>query len=85
MSMEYIRKTYGVPAKRGGRIRFTDTHKVVWNCTIKSARGAYLMVLVDDRVPGYRGRKKLHPTWHVEYLTPKVMCTPSGASLRTTG
>ena len=25
-------------------------------------------VLVDDRVPGYRGRLLLHPTWQVEYL-----------------
>lgn len=75
MSMEYIRKTYGVPAKRGGRVKFTDVHRTVWNCTIKSARGGYLMVLADDRVAGYRGRMKLHPTWNVEYM-------PSNAEVR---
>jgi hypothetical protein len=65
MSLDYIRRTYGVPA----------------NCTIKSARGAHLRVLVDDRVPGYRGRLLLHPTWQVEYIkTPNdAVCggTPS--------
>lgn len=70
MSLEYIRKTYGVPARRGGRVRFTDVHRTVWNCTIKSAKGAYLMVLADDPVPGNQGRKKLHPTWNIEYLPP---------------
>jgi len=66
--MEYIRRAYGVPAKRGGRIRFTDSHGTIFNCTIKSARNGRLRVLVDDRVPGYRGRMDLHPTWQVEYL-----------------
>lgn len=68
MSMEYIRRTYNVPAKRGARIRYTDAQGVVFNCTITSARGAHLLALVDDRVPGYRGRLQLHPTWNVEYL-----------------
>ena len=66
--MEYIRRTYGVPAKRGGRLIYTDSYRVAFHCTIKSARGGYLMVLVDDRIPSYRGRMKLHPTWNVEYL-----------------
>ena len=26
------------------------------------------LMLVDDRVPGYRGRLLLHPTWQIEYL-----------------
>lgn len=68
MSLAYIRETYRVPAKRGGRVRYTDSQGAVFNCTIKSARGAHLRVLVDDRVPGYRGRLTLHPTWNVEYL-----------------
>ncbi len=29
---------------------------------------AAMKVLVDDRVPGYRGRMKLHPTWNIEYV-----------------
>ena len=69
MSMEYIRCFYGVPAKRGGRIIYTDSDGVKFHCTIKSATSSgHLKVLVDDRVPGYRGRMKLHPTWNVEYL-----------------
>ena len=68
MSLEYIRKTYGVPAKRGGRVRYTDGDGAIWNGRITSARGAHLRVLVDDRVPGYRGRLLLHPTWQIEYL-----------------
>lgn len=69
MSMEYIRKTYGVPAKRGGRLIYTDCNGVKFHCTITSATNSgHIKVLVDDRVPGYRGRMKLHPTWNVEYL-----------------
>lgn len=69
MSMNHIRKTYGVPAQRGGRLIYTDSSGVKFFCTIKSATNSgHLKVLVDDRVPGYRGRMKLHPTWHIEYL-----------------
>lgn len=68
MSMATIRKQYGVPAMRGGRVCFTDTEGHKFFCTIKSARDGHLRVLVDDRVPGYRGRMLLHPTWNVEYL-----------------
>ena len=68
MSLEWIRKTYSVPAKRGCRVRYTDGYGVIWNGRITSARNGYLRVLVDDRVPSYRGRLLLHPTWQVEYL-----------------
>lgn len=70
MSMEWIRRNYGVPAKRGGRVRFLGY--VAWpeslpapTCegTITSA-SHYLRVRMDD------GRRVLlHPTWKVEYLT----------------
>lgn len=68
MSLEYIRQTYKVPARRGQRIRYTDERGTVWNGRITSANGARLRVLVDDRVPGYRGRIVLHPTWNIEYI-----------------
>lgn len=68
MSMDYIRRTYGVPAGRGVRVHYTDDQGYVFHGTITSARGSYLRVLVDGRVPGYRGRMTLHPTWRVEYL-----------------
>lgn len=69
MSMEYIRRAYGVPAKRGGRIKYTGNPHSVCFGRITSARNGRLRVLLDDRVPGYRGRVTLHPTWEIEYLT----------------
>lgn len=76
MSLQYIRKTYCVPAKRGMRIRYTDGSGVVWNGTITSAKDTFLRVLVDDRVPGYRGRLILHPTESIEYIQePQGLCT----------
>lgn len=68
MSLPYIRRTYGVPASRGMRVRYTDGAGVIWNGTITSAKGPHLRVLVDDRVPGYRGRLILHPTDNIEYI-----------------
>ena len=76
MSLEYIRRTYGVPARRGMRVRYTDGDGVIWNGAITSAKGPHLRVLVDDRVPGYRGRLILNvgydagklPTAHAEAL-----------------
>ena len=67
MSMEYIRKTYGVPAKRGGRIEFTDLYGAKWRGVIRSASDARLIVRLD----GLRINSILHPTWNVQYLTQK--------------
>ena len=78
MSLEYIRRTYGVPARRGMRVRYTDGDGVIWNGTIKSAKGPHLRVLVDDRVPGYRGRLILHPTDNVEYIQDATKPVPNG-------
>jgi len=69
VSMEWIRKNYGVPAKRGGRIRYTDNHGDKWEGTITAARGPYLLV----HIPGWHlQRARLHPTWNVEYLDAKI-------------
>lgn len=78
MSLPYIRRTYSVPAKRGMRVRYTDGGGVVWNGTIKSAKGPHLRVLVDDRVPGYRGRLILHPTDKLEYIQAADNPVPNG-------
>jgi hypothetical protein len=66
--LKYIRDYYHVPAFRGARVEFTDHYKTKWTGKITSSNGAYLRILVDDRVDGYRGRKILHPTWNVRYL-----------------
>ena len=61
MSMAYIRRTYGVPVKRGARIRFD--YADYGEGVITSAPGPHLRVrFADGRV------RKIHPTWHVTYL-----------------
>ncbi len=62
MSMEYIRKHYNVPAKRGGKVRFFFGGQ--WNTgTIKSAN--HRLIIAPDQYP--RNRLIFHPT-DVEYL-----------------
>lgn len=68
MSMEHVRRAYGVPAKRGGRIVYDGDGGVPRVGTIMSASGAYLRVHFEGEPP--KQRHTLHPTWHVEYLTP---------------
>lgn len=63
MTMEYIRKTYHVPAKRGGRVRYTGGPTPI-DGTITSASGPYIRVRLDDRKMTVR----LHPTWEVQYI-----------------
>lgn len=63
MSMKFILFHYDVPAKRGGRVRYSGGDKVREG-TIKSAKGAHLMVRLDGDVSAL----KLHPTWMIEYL-----------------
>jgi len=61
MSMEYIRKFYSVPAKRGGKVRFFNGN---WHTgTIKSAN--HSLKVAPDEYP--RNRLIFHPT-DVEYL-----------------
>lgn len=59
MSLEYIRKTYNVPAFRGTRVRIYRQPGV-----ITGSYGAYLRVVLD----GEKRRRKYHPTDQVEYL-----------------
>ena len=71
MSMDYIRKAYGVPAKRGGRIRYTgkdnpELGTIVWASTHLHVRmDSTKMILI------------FHPTWQIEYLGPTSPPTPS--------
>lgn len=67
MSMQRIRDYYGVPAKRGGSIKFTDGDGVQYKCKIRSAFQDRLKVAVDGIHTG-RQYWLLHPTWNVEYL-----------------
>lgn len=65
MSMEWIRRTYNVPAKRGGRIKFTgNIGREPLIGTISGSRNGYLRVTFDDEAR----TRTLHPTWEVEYF-----------------
>jgi hypothetical protein len=63
MSMVYIRETYKVPAKRGGRVEYTGTGAPQLG-TIRSANGAHLMIQLD----GETSARKYHPMWCMRYL-----------------
>lgn len=56
---EYVRTTYGVPAKRGGRVTVDGRPGV-----ITGFRHGKLRV----RFVGLRYAIPAHPTWRVEYL-----------------
>lgn len=61
--MEYIRDTYGVPAKRGGRIEYTYPSPSRQG-TIIGSSGAKLRIRLDgDAHAGY-----YHPTWELKLL-----------------
>lgn len=64
MSLDYIRKTYSVPAKRGGRVEYTGADAPSQYGTIKSASGPHLMILLD----GSKHAMPFHPTWGLRYL-----------------
>lgn len=62
--MEYVRKTYGVPAKRGGRVRYHGNGSAVTG-TIRSAKNGRLNIQLD----GDNHATPFHPTWKLEYLS----------------
>ncbi len=67
MSLGYIRQTYGVPAQRGGRVKYTGDCTRRGNPrfgTITGAQGAHLRIRMD----GDAFAQPYHPTWELEYL-----------------
>ena len=64
MSMDYIRRTYGVPAKRGGRVTYAGSADgVAREGTIAGASDQYLSIRLD----GDQRPSRLHPTWELTY------------------
>ena len=64
MSMEYIRKTYGVPAKRGARVKHLTTSGVLRFGEVKGSCGPYLRIkMLGDKRSGL-----YHPTWNLVFL-----------------
>ena len=69
MSMDYIRRTYSVPARRGARIAYTGSPLLGRALgTIVGSRGGYLRVKMDDGHP--KSLITMHPTSCVEYIEP---------------
>lgn len=65
MSIDWIRKQYGVPAKVGGRVEYTGG-KTPQIGTITGARGGHLRIKLD----GDFSSNPYHPTWELRYLDP---------------
>ncbi|MGN6539097.1 MAG: hypothetical protein ACTHKQ_25650 [Mesorhizobium sp.] len=63
--MEYIRKTYNVPAKRGGRVIYTGGKTPEYG-TITSARNGRLYIRLDGMK--YTHPLPFHPTYELRYL-----------------
>lgn len=61
--MEYVRKRYGVPAKRGGRVVYTGAGLRELG-TIRSASNGRLNIQLD----GNEFVMPFHPAWELEYL-----------------
>ena len=67
MSMDYIRKAYGVPAKRGMRVEYTGESDPVFG-TIVGSDGHYLRIKID----GWTYIGSFHPTDRIIYPTDKT-------------
>lgn len=63
MSIEYIRNTYGVDARRGGRVIYSGGPQPTQG-TITGTDGAHLLIRLDGR----EHSDPFHPTWKLEYL-----------------
>jgi hypothetical protein len=62
--MEYIRKAYGVPAKRGGKVKIiTSRNGIEFDGVITGSRGARLRISINKRRSGL-----YHPTDNIIYL-----------------
>lgn len=63
MSMQRIREQYGVPAKRGGEVRFRGERAVILSA---DPTGAYLWLELPWGSTKRVG--PVHPTWEMDYL-----------------
>jgi hypothetical protein len=63
MSIAWIRKTYRVPAKRGGRVEYTGCGRSELG-TITGAKSGHLGIRLD----GQKHALPFHPTWKLRYL-----------------
>lgn len=64
MSLDYIRKTYGVPAKRGEFVEYTDAQGKKRSGVITGSNHSYLRIKLD----GDKHAGNYHPTWNLIFL-----------------
>ena len=62
--MEWVRRNYGVPAKRGGRVEYTGDGRPELGTIISATASGHLKVELDSQPRAIR----LHPTWKMRYL-----------------
>lgn len=74
MSLDWIRRNYIVPARRGARIAYEGGIGAPRYGTVVGARQQYLKILMDgDRKPGL-----YHPTWSIRFLDATAPEVPRG-------
>ena len=66
--MAWIRENYGVPCKRGGRVRYSGAGLPRLGTITKTCLGRLRILLDGDRRSGI-----YHPTWKIEYLPPNTV------------
>lgn len=66
--LEYIRRTYQVPAYRGALVRYGSSCGTLV-LRIRSAKSGRLYCSPNDANPRDRRRMVLHPTWHMHYIS----------------
>jgi len=64
MSLDYIRRAYKVPAKRGGRVEYLASDGELMEGTITGSRAGHLRVRLD----GNTHSTNFHPTYGLKYL-----------------
>ena len=69
-NMQYVRDTYGVPAKRGARVEYTGG-STPRQGTITGTGGCGISIRLD----GDKISLPYHPTWKLRYLPPNAALT----------
>lgn len=64
MSLDYIRRTYNVPAKRGGKVEYLSRDGERTVAVIVGSSGYRLRVRFGDN----KHTSTMHPTWRLKYL-----------------
>jgi hypothetical protein len=72
LSMEYVRKMYNVPAKRGTRICYHGLYQDEYGTIVNATQHIRVKMDATGQVLNF------HPTWNIEYL-PHIHLEPRRA------